>query len=137
MITAVDTSVLVDVFEPDPIFGGVSRAELARCVAQGALVVCEVVWAEVCARFDDADAARAALLTLGVQFDPMGAAAASVSGAAWRRYRREGGPRSRLIGDFLIGAHALKQAERLLTRDRGFHRRYFRDLVVLDPTAAE
>lgn len=44
------------------------------------------------------------------------------------------GPRSRVVADFLVGAHASVQADRLLTRDRGFHRAYFGELTILDPT---
>jgi len=41
-----------------------------------------------------------------------------------------------VVADFLIGAHALEQADRLLTRDRGFHRSAFAGLAIVDPFAA-
>ena len=43
----------------------------------------------------------------------------------------ESGPSSR---DFLIGAHALECADALVTRDRGFMRRWFSDLKIVDPS---
>jgi hypothetical protein len=59
--------------------------------------------------------------------------AAELAATAWKEYRRRGGKRTRVIADFLIGAHATVQADRLLTRDRGFYGRYFSRLTVLAP----
>jgi predicted nucleic acid-binding protein len=39
-----------------------------------------------------------------------------------------------MIADFLVGAHASLQADRLLTRDRSLYRSYFLDLAVVDPS---
>lgn len=134
MITAVDTSVLLDLFVADPTFGSRSRQAIRRCLREGRLAACEVVWAEAGAFFPSAQAAREAMHQLGVEFDPITVQAAMEASAAWRRYRERGGRRDRVMPDFLIGAHALAQAERLLTRDRGFYRTYFSRLRLVDPT---
>jgi predicted nucleic acid-binding protein len=134
VITAVDTNVLLDIFKPDPSFAPASAEALRRCLAEGALVACEVVWAEVAGEFRDSRSAGRALDRLGVGFSPLDAAGSLRAGDAWRAYRRGGGRRDRVVADFLIGAHALGNAERLLTRDRGFYRSYFKSLRVLDPS---
>jgi len=54
------------------------------------------------------------------------------AGLAHAAYRKAGGKRERVLADFLIGAHALHEANRLLTRDRGFYRKYFSGLKVLE-----
>jgi hypothetical protein len=86
------------------------------------------------ALFEDEGLASLGMDRLGVDFEATSVEAAIVAGRAWRRYRKAGGSRSRLVADFLIGAHAQVQADRLLTRDRGFYRRYFADLAILDPS---
>jgi len=100
------------------------------------MLACEVVWAETAGFFPSADEAGQALAGLGAEFAPMDAGAALRAGDAWRSYRRRGGKRERVIADFLIAAHALSHADRLLTRDRGFYRTYFPKLKLVDPTKA-
>jgi predicted nucleic acid-binding protein len=133
VITAVDTSVLLDIFGADPKFGLRSAEALRRCLAEGSAIACEVVWAETAAAFDSATDADAALQGLRVGFSPLDARISLAAGENWRAYRKAGGTRDRVIADFLIGSHAFARAERLLTRDRGFYRRYFAALPILNP----
>lgn len=134
MITAVDTSVLLDIFGADPKFGARSAQALRGCIADGSVIACDIVWAETSASFAKPEAAEAALARLRIDFCPLDSSTSLAVGQSWRAYRKAGGSRERIIADFLIGAHALANADRLLTRDRGFYRRYFKQLRMLDPS---
>lgn len=136
MITAVDTSVLLDIFGADPAFGSRSKSALRSCVSEGSLVACEVVWAEVAGFFPSPEAAQEAMGRLGVEFSAIELETALAASASWKKYRGRGGRRDRVAADFLIGAHASLQANRLLTRDRGVYRAYFSSLKVIDSSKA-
>jgi predicted nucleic acid-binding protein len=133
VITAVDTGVLLDILLPDATFGPPSRAALQMCLDEGSLVACEIVWAEVGSCFPRPVALEEAMRLLGIAFSPISLPAALTAGSAWRAYRDRGGRRDRMVADFLVAGHALVQADRLLTRDRGFFRSYFSRVRILDP----
>jgi predicted nucleic acid-binding protein len=134
VITAVDSSVLLDVFGSDPTFGRASANAIRVALAEGPLVACEAVWADVAGSFVSAAAAHEAFNRLNLEFSALTLEAALEAGAAWKAYRARGGVRTRVIADFLIGAHALCQSDRLLTRDRGFYRACFKRLRVVQPS---
>ncbi|RPJ86571.1 MAG: PIN domain-containing protein [Acidobacteria bacterium] len=134
MRTAVDSSVLLDVFTGAGPFLQASQNALRRAISEGSLIAGEVVWAEVRASFPSNNEFEEAMNRLGVQYCPSPESAALEAGRAWSAYRQAGGKRQQLIPDFLVASHALMLADRLLTRDRGFSKRYFKKLDVWDPS---
>ncbi len=133
MISAVDTSVLLDVFAADPVHMNGSREMLRKAMREGKLVICDVVLAELRPCFRGDEKLVKALETIAVEYLPTSRNAALKAGEAWLHYRRKGGKRDHLVPDFLVAAHAQDCAERLLTRDRGFYRRWFKGLTILQP----
>ena len=123
MITAVDTSVLLDVFLADDRYGVQSKEQLRAAYDSGAIIIAELVPA-----FRDRAVLDRALQEINATTSPVDTAIAYDAGVRWMRYRQAGGPRKRIITDFLIGAHAVAVAQTFLTRDRGFFSTYFPEL---------
>ena len=128
MITAVDTNVLLDVFRPHPEHGPQSLNRLLAAYDRGAVFVCDVVYAELVPFFRDRTLLNVALREVNAELSPIDSSIAYEAGTRWMRYHRAGGPRNRIIADFLIGAHAVVAADTFLTRDRGFYATYFPEL---------
>lgn len=128
----VDTNVLLDVIGADPRFGPAAKDCLTRCSAEGVLVINPVIYAEVGALVETIEELDE-LLPVGLfRRDSLPWTAAYLAGRAFYRYRTRGGARSRVLVDFLIGAHAAAAGMTLMTRDRGYGS-YFK-LQIEDPT---
>jgi predicted nucleic acid-binding protein len=130
MITAVDSSVLLLILKRQK--GWQSwRDCLTQAAKEGALVACPVVFAECSPGYAGWENALEDFDRLQIRYDPVSPDTAWLAGSIFLQYRRQGGPRTSLIPDFLIGAHALVQADRLAVLDRGYLRRYFPELTLL------
>ena len=128
MISAVDTSVLLDVFLADGHHGPRSKEWLRDAYDRGAILVCDVVYAELVPVFKDRSKLDEALREINATISPINTSIAYEAGLRWSRYRHAGGPGTQIITDFLIGAHASTLADTFLTRDRGFYATYFPEL---------
>jgi predicted nucleic acid-binding protein len=132
VITAVDSSVLLDVLCADPHFATSSEKALRTSMADGQLVVCECVIAEITPALKW-NRVEEFLQDWALTFVPSSTASAMLAGDMFGLYLQRGGKASRVLPDFLIGAHAVKHADRLLARDRGYLRDYFRHLKLIQP----
>jgi predicted nucleic acid-binding protein len=132
MKTAVDSSVLFDIVKGAP---GASAAQkaLEAALSQGGASVCAVVVAELGRYFTSEQDLRDFLADCQIDYDPISMDTACEAARIMRGYARNKGPRERVAPDFLIGAHAIRQADALLTCDAGFYRHYFDGLKVLTP----
>ena len=128
MITSLDTSVLLDVFASGSPYHAQSQAWLIDAYDRGAILVCDVVYAELVPAFADRSSLDRALREINATVSPIDTAIAYEAGLRWGRYRQAGGSRERIIADFLIGAHAIANADTFLTRDQGFYATYFSEL---------
>ena len=137
MITAIDTNVLLDVLVPNEKFYEASAGALEEAAASGSLVVCDLVYAELCIHFPSQRECDDFLEGNTIRVEPLSREAHFVASRAWRAYRKQGGQRTRILADFLIGAHAQTQATRLLSRDRGFYRKLFPSVDLLDRSDAK
>jgi hypothetical protein len=133
MVTAVDTSVLLDVLTDHPSFADVSKSALRQAFQEGSLIISETVIAELSPALPSPQF-RHFLSDWELNFVPSSMESALLAGEMFRHYIQRGGKRDRVLPDFLIGAHAQKHANRLLARDRGYFKNYFKHLKVWDPS---
>ena len=132
MTTALDSSVLWAIVNRE---AGHERwlQTLIRAASEGPLIISPVAFAELAPSTSDEGELLGFHARLAITFAPISPAAAHLAGLTFKRYRKAGGPREHLVPDFLIAAHAQTDANRLAAIDRGYLRRWFPSLRLLEP----
>ena len=138
MITALDTNVLVALWDRDDTLNSAAQLALDAAFARGKLVISGAVFAELLA-FPQRNE------TFLDQFlkDTGSAVDWSTDESIWRvagkafqkyanrRQRKKAGSPRRILADFLIGAQALEKGYSLLTLDDGIYRAAFPKLQIV------
>lgn len=155
MTTAVDTNVLLAILYEDA-HTEASEAELRRAYQDGKLVVTSIVYAELAAdgHFDTVADLNQFLADFSIQSVEPSQEALFHAGQQFQRYTKrrpdslqcpscgtkqivmceECGedltPRQHIVADFVIGGHAMTDADALVSFDTAFYETYFPSLTV-------
>lgn len=132
-VTLVDTNVLLDLVTNDTVWVDWSQRKLEAAALRGAVLINDVVYAELAVSFLRVEEVEAVLSAAQVEMTAMPREALFLAGKVFQRYRAGGGTRSGVLPDFFIGAHAAVAQLPLLTRDVRRYRTYFPTVRLIAP----
>jgi hypothetical protein len=115
------------------IWGEWSAAALSVAAEGARLIINPIIYAEISIRFSRIEDLETALPSNMFFREPLPFEAGFLAGKAFLRDHREGGARTSLLPDFLIGAHAAVAGHILLTRDPKRFRTHFPALKITAP----
>jgi len=154
MITSVDTNILLDILIPNQIHIKNSLSKLESFSKKSQLIISEIVYAELGSQFRALSDLNYFLANTGIDMVPCNRETLYNASQLWSQFRKslkktascpECGKQitincphcknalnypKRILNDFIIGAHAMAFSSGLLTRDRGFYRKYFSELEI-------
>lgn len=130
----VDTNVLIDVLEDDPVWADWSIQQLRAQSRIHELVINPIIYAELSQTFSTFEGLDDVVSQLGLRMQEMPRPALFLAGKAFTRYRRLGGGKNNVLADFFIGAHAAVKKLPLLTRDAKRYRSYFPSVELIVPS---
>ena len=129
----VDTNVLIDVLEDDPRWADWSIRQLRAQSQVHALTINSVIYTELSSAFTSLESLDTVVKQLQLGWLELSRPVLFLAGKAFAGYRRLGGKRERILGDFYVGAHAQVAGLTLLTRDTTRYRTYFPKVKLIAP----
>jgi len=129
----VDTNVLIDVLEDDPEWADWSIGQLRAQAKIRRLAINPIIYAELSTAFSTVEGLDSTVDDLDLTMIEIPRPALFLAGKAFVRYRRQGGRKTNVLGDFFIGAHAAVAGYPILTRDTRRYNAYFPGVTLIAP----
>jgi hypothetical protein len=132
-LVLVDTNVILDVVQDDPVWAEWSQGQLDAWAAREELAINAVIYAELSIAYARIEELEDTIHAAELRLLDTPREALFLAGKAFLAYRRQGGTRTGVLPDFFIGAHAAVMELPLLTRETARYRTYFPRIALITP----
>lgn len=129
----VDTNVILDVVQDDPVWADWSQGQLDAWFLRDEIGINSVIYAELSIAYSRIEELEGTVDTAQLRLLEIPREAFFLAGKAFLAYRKQGGTRTGVLPDFLIGAHAAVMELPRLTRETARYRTYFPGVVLIAP----
>ncbi|HEX8165325.1 MAG TPA: PIN domain-containing protein [Beijerinckiaceae bacterium] len=133
MTTFFDTSVLFAVLNDKEPYHTWSVSQLTTCKANGPVIITDIVYCELSVGMANQTEVDAAISTLALERYPGTDAMLFRAGKAFQQYRKNKGPKTNVLPDFLIGAAAEVAGAPLVTANAKDFKTYFPGVMLIQP----
>jgi predicted nucleic acid-binding protein len=130
----VDSNVLIDILDNDPLWYDWSNEKLEDAASLGPVVINHVIMAEVAPHQGDLAHFLMQIGSMMIEIAPLLDEGAFIAGNAFLEYRKRRQGSGSVLPDFLIGGHAQALGATILTRDPRFYKSYFPTVPIIAPS---
>ncbi len=155
MTIAIDTNILFDILLPDPKFKDSSLELIKKFSKSDRLVISEIVYSELASQFNKKPLLESFLSDVNIFIKTTSKEGLWIAAKVWAHYNNKRNKKlqctncgnlqtyyceqcneiikskQHIIPDFIIGGHATENGNVLITRDRGFYKKYFKNLKII------
>ena len=133
MTTFLDTNVLIYLLNTESPLHGWAVSEFDGCRARGPTIISDIVYSEFSVAMNSREETDTAISQLSLERVRGTADALFQAGKAFRKYRSQGGKRTRILPDFIIGAIAVAAGGALMTANPDDFSDYFPNIKIISP----
>lgn len=133
MTTFLDTNVLVYLLTKESQFHKWSVSQLEECKKRGPALISDIVYCEFSVAMPTQEATDAAVAQFALERVRGTKEALFLAGKAFQTYRRNGGPKTRMLPDFIVGAIAADAGAPLITVNAADFGSYFPGVTIISP----
>jgi predicted nucleic acid-binding protein len=129
----VDTNILVDILQRDPDWFEWSVDQMTLHSMTNDLCINPIIYAELAHRYESRVQLDRVVTKLKLGWLELDRDTLYLASQAYAVYRKRAGSKSNVLADFFIGAQALQQRCKLMTRDTKRYKTYFPNVELICP----